>query len=435
MPGRAGQAGRDHDDVRARGLLVAVRAGDVRLVAEHGAHLVDVERLALRQVLLDVDEDDVRVVARREHLRAGRADVSRADDRDLPSLRAPAGSYRRLVTYAAAGACRRNRSTVRHRRRADGDLSSIDAERGRPHVPRLRHRGSRRARDATRSRYLLLEGELPTDEELARVRATSLRSRDAAAADGRRSIDGQRAGRFADGDAAHRASRSLSFSDPAEAAIDRANERRKAAQLIAQLPTIVARYHRAPAAGSTPLAPDPSLSLRRELPDDAARRVAERRRGARVRRRDDPARRARDERVDVRGARRRRHAAPTCTPRSSPRSAALKGPLHGGANEAAMALLRARSGAPERRRDARPRDASSGRQTLYGFGHPLYRDDRPARGDPRSASSEQFSARTPASPNWYAITEAAERARPRSRRASGRTSTSTRARSTATSAC
>ena len=37
---------------------------------------------------------------------------------------------------------------------------------------------------------------------------------------------------------------SLSFSDPAEAAIDRANERRKAALLIAQLPTVVARYHR-----------------------------------------------------------------------------------------------------------------------------------------------------------------------------------------------
>ena len=48
---------------RAGRLLVAVRADDGRLVAEHGAHLVDVERLALRQALLDVDEDDVGVVA------------------------------------------------------------------------------------------------------------------------------------------------------------------------------------------------------------------------------------------------------------------------------------------------------------------------------------------------------------------------------------
>ena len=63
--------------------VVAVRADDVRLVAEHGAGLVDVERLALREALLDVDEHDVGVVAARELLRAGRADVARADDRDL----------------------------------------------------------------------------------------------------------------------------------------------------------------------------------------------------------------------------------------------------------------------------------------------------------------------------------------------------------------
>src|SRR5438876_709709 len=46
--------------------------------------LVDVERLALRQALLDVDEHDVGVVAQREHLCAGRADVAGAHDGDLP---------------------------------------------------------------------------------------------------------------------------------------------------------------------------------------------------------------------------------------------------------------------------------------------------------------------------------------------------------------
>ena len=63
MPGLRGTPAVIDDDVGAGGLLVAVRARDVRLVAEHGAHLVDVERLALGQALLDVDEDDVRVVA------------------------------------------------------------------------------------------------------------------------------------------------------------------------------------------------------------------------------------------------------------------------------------------------------------------------------------------------------------------------------------
>ena len=83
MPGERGRPAVITTTSRAGGLLVAVRAGDVRLVAEHGAHLVDVERLALRQALLDVDEDDVGVVARREHLRARRADVPGADDGDL----------------------------------------------------------------------------------------------------------------------------------------------------------------------------------------------------------------------------------------------------------------------------------------------------------------------------------------------------------------
>src|SRR5918992_341895 len=83
-PGLARQAGGDHDHVRAGRLLVAVRPGDRRLEAEDRAHLVDVERLALRQALLDVGEHDVGVVAPREHLRAGRARVPRPDDRDLP---------------------------------------------------------------------------------------------------------------------------------------------------------------------------------------------------------------------------------------------------------------------------------------------------------------------------------------------------------------
>ena len=76
---------RDDDDVRALGLLVAVRAGDVRLVREHGRGLVHVESLALRVVGDDVDEDDVRVVAAGDLLRACGADVAGADDGHLSS--------------------------------------------------------------------------------------------------------------------------------------------------------------------------------------------------------------------------------------------------------------------------------------------------------------------------------------------------------------
>src|SRR5581483_1211229 len=80
---RARPPGGDHDDVRALGLVVAVRPDDRGLVAEHGAGLVHVERLALGEVRDDVDEDDVCVVAPRDLLGARRADVSGADDGDL----------------------------------------------------------------------------------------------------------------------------------------------------------------------------------------------------------------------------------------------------------------------------------------------------------------------------------------------------------------
>ena len=98
----------------------------------------------------------------------------------------------------------------------------------------------------------------------------------------------------------------LSFSDPAEDAIDRANEHRKAVALIAQLPTIIARYERR-RRGEPPSRRTPSLGyaenflpmLRGEAPTAGG--------GARVRGRDDPPRRARDERLDVHRARRRRH--------------------------------------------------------------------------------------------------------------------------------
>jgi hypothetical protein len=59
------------------------------LEAEHGAHLVHVEGLALGQVLDDVDEDDLEVVAPRELERARGADVASAHHGHLPTQREP----------------------------------------------------------------------------------------------------------------------------------------------------------------------------------------------------------------------------------------------------------------------------------------------------------------------------------------------------------
>ena len=74
---------RDHDDLGACRLVVAVRPGHVRLVAEDRGSLVDVQSLALREAFLDVDQHHVGVVAPRELLRAGRADVACPNNGDL----------------------------------------------------------------------------------------------------------------------------------------------------------------------------------------------------------------------------------------------------------------------------------------------------------------------------------------------------------------
>ena len=83
---------------------------------------------------------------------------------------------------------------------------------------------------------------------------------------------------------------------------------------------------------------------------------------------------------------------------------ALSGPLHGGANEAAMKLF-AKFGSAERTPDE-VRGMLERKEKLYGFGHPLYRAY-----DPRAIILKRIShefSEDAGDPNWYAITEAAE---------------------------
>ena len=127
----------------------------------------------------------------------------------------------------------------------------------------------------------------------------------------------------------------LSFSDPAEDAIDRANKLRKAVTLIAQLPTIVARYERR--RGEPAIDPDPSLDyaenfltmLRGEAPTAEARAFdvamilhAEHEMNAST------------FTARVVAGPFRRHAL-----RDRRRHLGAEGPLHGGANQAAMSMF------------------------------------------------------------------------------------------------
>ena len=85
--------------------------------------------------------------------------------------------------------------------------------------------------------------------------------------------------------------------------------------------------------------------------------------------------------------------------------AALSGPLHGGANEAAMKLFQQFGSAEATPAAVRAILEQKGK--LYGFGHPLYRAY-----DPRAIILKRIShdfSEEAGEPNWYAITDAAER--------------------------
>jgi citrate synthase len=285
---------------------------------------------------------------------------------------------------------------------AQTSICSIDAERG-----LLMYRGYDIADLAEHATYedvafLLLEGELPTGEQLAAFREELSSSRDlppptAAIVDGR-ALDA------APMEMLRTAVSSLSFSDPAEAAVDRVNERRKAVQLIAQLPTVVARYQRR-RLGFDAIPPDPSLSyaenfltmLRGESPTEQEVRALD---IAMILHAEHEMNASTFAARVVAGTLSDLHSAVVAA------ICALKGPLHGGANEEAMAFFE-EIGSPERAAEA-VRARFERKEKVYGFGHPLY-----VTMDPRAVILKRWSQALAAEggePNWFAITDAVERA-------------------------
>ena len=128
-PRLARHAGGDDDHVGAGDVGIIVGAGDLRVEALDRAALADVERLALRNALGDVEQDDVAHFPLRGEVSEGSADHSGADQRDLlPSheaaflfcfwgRRGPAGWRRSAVgNRAVAGDFRSKRLTRSFRR-------------------------------------------------------------------------------------------------------------------------------------------------------------------------------------------------------------------------------------------------------------------------------------------------------------------------------
>ena len=195
----------------------------------------------------------------------------------------------------------------------------------------------------------------------------------------------------------------LSFGSEAQGATDRDAGLAAATSLIAKLPTAIAHHHRR-RLGLEPVAPDPALGysenflamLSGERPDARAARI-----------------------FDIAMILHAEHEmnASTFTARVVAGTgadltsavvaaiAALSGPLHGGANAAAMELFE-QWGSAERTPDA-VRELLERKAKLFGFGHPLYRAY-----DPRAlilkGLSEELSHDADG-PNWFAITDAAER--------------------------
>ncbi len=231
--------------------------------------------------------------------------------------------------------------------------------------------------------YLLLEGELPSGDELEVFNEQLAAARELPGAV-TTIIDGN-AMDASPMETLRTAVCALSFSDEAEDAIDRENEHRKAIALVAQLPTIVARYERR-RRGEPPVDPDPSLGyaenflamLRGEAPAvDEARAIEI----AMILHAEHELNASTFTARVVAGTNADMHSAIVAA------ISALKGPLHGGANQAAMEMFE-EFGSPDRVAEG-VRARLEGKQPLYGVGHPLYRAIDP-RAPILRRLSEQF---------------------------------------------
>jgi citrate synthase len=283
---------------------------------------------------------------------------------------------------------------------AETSISSIDPDEG-----VLMYRGYDIAELAEHASYeevayLLLEGEAPTSDALAAFRDELALARVLPAAV-TTIVDGN-AMDASPMETLRTAVSALSFSDPAEDAIDREQELRKAVALIAQVPTIVARYERR-RRGEPVVQPDPGLGyaenflamLRGEPPGGDEARAFE---VAMILHAEHEMNASTFTARVVAGTNADLHSAIVAA------VSALKGPLHGGANQAAMAMF-GEFGSADRVADG-VRARLEARKPLYGFGHPLYRTIDP-RAPILRQLAEQYAVEE--EPNYLEIAQAAER--------------------------
>jgi len=192
------------------------------------------------------------------------------------------------------------------------------------------------------------------------------------------------------------------FVDPDKGDDSAAAEYRKAVRLIAQLPTMVALFHRL-RNGQKPLAPRRGLNLAANclymlsgvVPDTAATKALD---VALILHADHELNASTFAARVIAATLADMHGAVTGA------LAALAGPLHGGANTEVMKML-LEIGTPDRA-EAWVRAVLAQKKKIMGFGHRVYRTE-----DPRAAHLRRMSeelGRKAGQPQWYAIQQIIE---------------------------
>jgi len=251
--------------------------------------------------------------------------------------------------------------------------------------------------------FLLLRGDLPGAEELATFKDDLLAARTIPTEVEAVVDDSARYARPME--AMRSMGSALSFSDPDKASNEPDANLRKATRLISQLPTVMARYRRR-YYGLEPVGPDPELDysanflwmLRGEMPSDEDAKVL-----------DAVSIMHADHEMNASTFAARVIAA-TCSDLHSAivgAIAALKGPLHGGANEWVMATLK-KIGS-EDKVEAWVDDMLDQGKKIPGFGHAIYKVTDPRAILLKEIGRKAFANANTGEPNWFAMTERMER--------------------------